>query len=75
MSCWRCPNCKELHSTTGTPNKIEGYFLSDLVVETTQPRRDRDNILEMLSWAGEYGIPANRCPACKTITPQEVDDE
>jgi predicted RNA-binding Zn-ribbon protein involved in translation (DUF1610 family) len=67
MSRWVCPSCKELHSTTGVPNEIEGYFIDDYQIMMSS-RQELEKVIEL------YGKPAHRCPTCGTIERIEEDD-
>ena len=59
----QCEHCKEVFSITSSPNNIEGYFVTEDVIEEMD--EEMDFPLGFIKAKCSYGV---KCPKCKKIT-------
>jgi len=60
----QCEHCKEVFSITSSPNNIEGYFVTEDVLEEIG-LVDPFHLFGYIKAKCSYGV---KCPKCKKIT-------
>jgi DNA-directed RNA polymerase subunit M/transcription elongation factor TFIIS len=59
----KCDKCNEVYNITDSPNKIEGYFVTQQVWEV----RQSDSLDEVMKEKGNKPIYCQKCPKCGHI--------
>jgi len=59
----QCNKCKEIYSITGSPNKIEGYFIT----QEAWDLRQSDSLDVIILKEGNKPIYCQKCPKCGHI--------
>lgn len=66
----KCDKCKEIYSITYSPNKIEGYFVTQQVWDS----RQSDLLDEIMKEDGNKPVYCQKCPSCGHIYCYDGDE-